>query len=94
MKPRLEALPSTSQDINIWMQLCTKRQAELWYRLYYGSRACDRRDADRILRIMSHGCRFCGSNSGYGEIHNPDCVYVTDPSARRVWLRRGARIIE
>ena len=58
------------------------------------SRQQDRRDADRMLRIMTLGCRFCGSNSMWGEIHEKDCIYATDPSARRVWLRKGARIIE
>jgi hypothetical protein len=95
MKPRLEPVPVTEEDFEI---LCYTWPGRDWRRdpLYPigHSIGADRRDADRMLRIMTLGCRFCGSNSMHGEVHMPDCIYVIDPNARKVWLRKGAKIIE
>jgi hypothetical protein len=94
MKPRLESLPYTAEDEDVWNFVGCFEVFFYGFSLEDLSADQDRRDADRMLRIMTLGCRFCGSNSMCGEVHMPDCIYVTDPSSRRVWLRKGARIIE
>lgn len=87
----------TNDDFQIVCLAITKGSPRRRYfrvRLLVLSAGTDRLDAARMLRIMTLGCRFCGSNSMCGEVHKPDCIYATDPTARRVWLRRGARVIE
>jgi len=98
MKPRQPVLNITDEDEEIFwwvaMRLTSEPPRSDQMEIVLRSVDADRRDADRMLRIMILGCRFCGSNSMHGEVHMPDCIYVIDPSARRVWLRKGARIIE
>lgn len=96
MKPRRNSAILTDEDTDIWYDLrCYRGRRESECAPLIRKRLeGDRRDADRMLRIMRLGCRFCGSNSMHGEVHERDCIYVTDPSRRQVWNRKGARIIE
>lgn len=96
MKGHLNPKPASAEDRLILLRWCVKHYSPTHPQscICASYAAADRRDADRMLRIMTLGCRFCGSNSMYGEVHERDCIYVTDPSARRVWLRKGARVIE
>lgn len=87
-------LKLTIEDVDAWVHVGMRDQWSHGFALEDTSTESDRRDADRMFRIMTFGCRFCGSNSQYGEVHMADCIYVLDPSARQVWLRKGARIIE
>lgn len=100
MKARQPSVPLTQEDWEIWWFvtrswiLPQRRQSDYLFSLEEWARGSDRRDADRMLRIMVWGCRFCGTSSMHGQVHDRDCIYVTDPSSRRVWLRKGARVIE
>lgn len=96
MKPRLEPVDHTEHDAFVWAHVVLEAPGPVRFgsTLWTRSLMQDRHDADRMLRIMQLGCRFCGSNSMHGEVHERDCIYVTDPSTRRVWIRKGARIIE
>lgn len=94
MKPRLDSAALTVLDAQIHWRVTELFRARHGGRLFTTSLNGDRRDADRMLRIMRLGCRFCGANSQYGEAHERDCIYETDPTRRQVWHRKGARIIE
>jgi hypothetical protein len=97
MKPRLLSAPLTPEDFDIYVRMSARyfRAPRVWQgHVASMYDLADRRDADRMMRIMTLGCRFCGSNSMHGEVHTSDCIYVIDPSARKVWLRKGVRIIE
>jgi hypothetical protein len=92
---RLPAAPLTDEDDEIWHEHVLTERLDPYYEglhLWQYSQTDDRRDADRMSRILYRGCRFCGEPphvSLYDVLHLRTCVYAT--TGARLIIYEGQR---